>query len=98
MVILGINISHQYNYLSTGQFNITNEEVNNILLNYNIIENPFAKFSFNENGTLLKIYLPNEKNIQFTASLIIDLIEKIIPRISKKYFEKKDINKELLLN
>ena len=93
LVILGTNISHQYNYLSTGQFNVTNEEeVNNILLNYNVTENPFAKFSFYENGTLLEIYLPDEIS-KFTSSLIIDLIEKIIPRISKEYFEKKDINK-----
>jgi len=93
LVILRTNISNQYNYLSIGQFNVTNEEkVNNILLNYNITENPFSKFSFYENGTLLKIYLPNEI-FKFASSLIIDLIKKKIPRISKEYFEKKNINK-----
>ena len=85
LIILGINISHQYNYLSTGQFNVTNEEE----VNNNITENPFTKFSFYENGILLEIYLLNEIS-KFTTYLIIDLIVKIIPRISKKYF---DLNK-----
>ncbi len=93
LVILRTNISNEYANLVTGQFNINDEkEINEMLKNPNITENPFATFSFYENGTLLGIYLPSDIN-KFTASLIIDLIEKVTPRISKEYFEKEEINK-----
>ena len=93
LLILGTNISNEYENLVTGQFNINDEkEINEMLKNPNITENPFATFSFYENGTLLGIYLPSEIT-KFTASLIIDLIEKVTPRISKEYFEKEEINK-----
>ena len=93
LVILRTNISNEYTNLVTGQFNINDEkEINEMLKNPNITENPFATFSFYENGTLLGIYLPSEIT-EFTASLIIDLIEKVTPRISKEYYEKKEINK-----
>ena len=55
----------------------------------------FSKFSFYENGTLENIYLP--KNItKFYGALIIDLIEQIIPRISKKLYMNKINNIEFL--
>ena len=54
-----------------------------------------SKFSFYENGTLGKIYLT--KNItEFYGALIIDLIEQIIPRISKKLYKSKMNNIEFL--
>ena len=73
-------------------FNIINkEDANIIFLNYNVIENPFPKFFFQENGILLVIDLPYGI-FKFIASLIIDLIEKIIQKFQKEYFEKEDVN------
>ena len=70
-------------------FNIINkEDANIIFLNYNKF---FSKFSFQENGILIVIDLPYGI-FKFIASLIIDLIEKIIQKFQKEYFEKEDVN------
>ena len=50
---------------------------------------PMAKFAFYENGTLVDIFLSNDTN-QFYASSMVDLIEQIIPRISKKLFNQEN--------
>ena len=72
---------------------LTNKaQTENFLFSNN--EHPLAKFSFYENGTLAEIYLSNDTN-QFYANNLVDLIEKIIPRISKKiYNNKKNKNVE----
>lgn len=44
-----------------------------------------AKFAFYENGSLAEIYLSNDIDF-FNASSMIDLIENIIPKISRKLY------------
>lgn len=71
-----------YNYS-----NINNEFSSDYLLNpYNAI---ISSFSFYENGTLREIYL-SENTTEYFGSIIIDLIEQLIPRISKFLYENKN--------
>ena len=56
---------------------------------------PMAIFSFYENGTIAEINLPNNMN-QSIAKSMIDLIEKIIPKISRNRTE--DNNNCLKIN
>lgn len=56
---------------------------------------PMAIFSFYENGTIADINLPNNMN-QSIAKSMIDLIEKIIPKISRNRTE--DDNNGLKIN
>lgn len=72
-----------------GGLNLLDEkEFEKLLNNPKKHENPIAKFSFYENGTLHDIYIDKDTK-QFYALSLVDLIENIIPRISKKYTEKK---------
>lgn len=57
---------------------------------------PFAKFYVYENGTLDKIYFPEGIN-EYYKVLIIDLIEKITPKLSKSLY-KDESNKRKLEN
>ena len=59
-------------------------------------ENPIAKFSFYENGTLHEIYIAKDTKQLYALSLV-ELIENIIPRISKKIYGKKDNDIEFLI-
>ena len=76
--IIGLNYSNNYNELT--------EEY---LLNPN--NSIIGKFSFYENGTLGEISF-KENTTDFYGSLIIDLIEQIIPRISKLYYNNNTQN------
>ena len=76
-----------------GGLNLTeDEEAEKFFNNPENDGHPMAKFAFYENGTLVDIYLSNDTN-QFYASSMVDLIEHIIPKISKKVFnqENKDV-------
>jgi len=53
--------------------------------NKTIINIPFAKFYFYENGTIDDIYFPQDVN-DFYKVAIIDLIEKITPKLSKSLY------------
>ena len=69
-----------------GGLNLTDEEeAEKSINNPGDDEHPIAKFAFYENGTLIDIHLANDTK-QFYASSMVDLIENIIPRISKKLF------------
>ena len=46
---------------------------------------PFAKFDFYENGTIDKIIFPQDLN-ELYKSAIIDLIEKVTPKLSKSLY------------
>ena len=71
-----------YNYA-----NINNEFTSDYLLNpQNAI---ISTFSFYENGTLGEIYL-SENTTDYFASIIIDLIEQLIPRISSSLYKNKN--------
>lgn len=63
---------------------INKEETENFIVDPNI-EHPLAKFSFFENGTLAEIYLVNTTS-QYYASSLVDLIEQIIPKISREFY------------
>ena len=74
-----------------GGLDLTEQEESEIYFNNpeKQIEHPLAKFSFYENGTLANIYLVKD-NKEFYATHLVDLIEQIIPRISKKIYNKKN--------
>ena len=67
---------------------LDNENSERFLKNPEKYELPIAKFAFYENGTLLDINIANDAT-QFYATSIVELIEQIIPRISKKYYNKE---------
>lgn len=67
--------------------NINNEFTSDYLLNpQNAI---ISTFSFYENGTLGEIYL-SKNTTDYFASIIIDLIEQLIPRISSSLYKNKN--------
>ena len=71
-----------YNYTD-----INNEFASDYLLNpQNAI---ISTFSFYENGTLGEIYL-SKNTTDYFASIIIDLIEQLIPRISTNLYKNKN--------
>jgi len=72
-----------------GGLNLLDEkELEKIVKNPEQFEHPIAKFAFYENGTLVDIYIAKDTN-RFYASSMVDLIEEIIPRISKKLYNKE---------
>lgn len=75
-------------------FNISNinNTLNNNINNQSSI--PFCKFYFYENGTLDEIYFPNDTN-EFYEAAILDLIEKVTPKLSKSLY-KNQIDKRRL--
>ena len=80
-----------------GGLNLLDEKESEKLLNNpKKHENPIAKFSFYENGTLHDIYIAKDTQ-QFYALSLVELIENIIPRISKKIYGKKDNDIEFLV-
>ena len=73
-----------------GGLNILDDENSEkFLKNPEKFEHPIAKFAFYENGTLVDIHIANDAS-QFYATSMVELIEQIIPRISKKYFKKEE--------
>ena len=52
-------------------------------------DHPIARFSFYENGTIVNIHIGKKTN-HFSASSMVDLIEEIVPRISKKLYGKEE--------
>ena len=80
-----------------GGLNLLDEKESEKLLNNpKKNENPIAKFSFYENGTLHDIYIAKDTK-QFYALSLVELIENIITRISKKIYGKKDNDIEFLV-
>jgi len=75
-----------------GGLNLLNEEEREkFKKNPKKFEVPIAKFAFYENGTLVDIYITKNSD-KFSASSLVDLIEEIIPRISKKLYNKEGKN------
>ena len=66
--------------------NLSLDNINQTKVNNTQIDLPFSKFSFYENGTIDKIYFPQDIN-EFYKSALIDLIEKVTPKISKSLYE-----------
>ena len=81
-----------------GGLNLLDEkELENIAKNPEQFEHPIAKFAFYENGTLVDIYIAKDTN-RFYASSMIDLIEEIIPRISKSLYNKEQNGVEFVFD
>ena len=66
--------------------------INNTNDNYTNI--PLSKFYFYENGTIEDIYFPLNTN-EFYKSVILDLIEKAIPKFSDSLYNIKDNKRRL---
>ena len=66
--------------------------INNTNDNYTNI--PLSKFYFYENGTIEDIYFPLNTN-EFYKSVILDLIEKAIPKLSDSLYNIKDNKRKL---
>ena len=75
-------------------FNTSNENnaFNNSVNNQSYI--PFCKFYFYENGTLGDIYFPNGTN-EFYEAAILDLIEKVTPKLSKSLYKNENNKRRL---
>ena len=74
---------------------INKEKYNNITNKTSFNENiPICKFYYFLNGTIDKIYFPEGMN-EFYKSTMVDLIEKITPKLSKSLYEKKDDKRRL---
>jgi len=85
LVILKMDTENQ----KIGGLNLIDEkELEKIVKNPENYEHPIAKFAFYENGTLVDIYLAKDNNRLYSSSMV-ELIEEIIPRISKKLYNKE---------
>ena len=74
-------------------FNVNeNNSLNNSINNQSYV--PFCKFYFYENGTLGDIYFPNDTN-EFYETAILDLIEKVTPKLSKSLYKNENNKRRL---
>ena len=109
LLIINMTKINETNYENLGGLNIYEEsqsidelieESNDLFYenintnNTNISNIPFCKFYFYENGTIKDIHFPNNTN-DFYKSAIIDLIEKIIPKLSSSLYNLKDNRRRL---
>ena len=93
--LIKINNDYFSDILISKESNNENSEIINSTSYKNKEVNiPFSKYSFFENGTLDKIYLPKYIN-EFYKSAIIDLIEKVTPKLSKSIYN-NETNKRRL--
>ena len=73
-----------------GGLNLLDKEAaEKFLKNPEQFDHPIARFSFYENGTIVNIHIGKKTN-HFSASSMVDLIEEIVPRISKKLYGKEE--------
>ena len=94
LVILKMDTADQ----EVGGLNLLDEEkLEKIVKNPEQFEHPIAKFAFYENGTLVDIYLAKDTT-RFYASSMVDLIEEIIPRISKSLYNKEQNGVEFVFD
>ena len=94
LVILKMDTADQ----EVGGLNLLDEEkLEKIVKNPEQFEHPIAKFAFYENGTLVDIYLAKDTS-RFYASSMVDLIEEIIPRISKSLYNKEQNGVEFVFD
>jgi len=97
----GINIYNESKSIND-LLNINNELLFNISNENNTLSNnvnnqsyiPFCKFYFYENGTLGDIYFPNGTN-EFYEAAILDLIEKVTPKLSKSLYKNENNKRRL---
>jgi hypothetical protein len=91
LVILEANATIRNETRKVTSFNIFDEStIEEFKSNPNGAKYPMSLFSFYENGTLANILLPNDID-NYNANLIIELIEDVIPKLSRNKTE-DDIN------
>ena len=87
LVILEANATIRNETRKVTSFNIFNEStIEELKSNPNGAKYPMSLFSFYENGTLADILLPNDID-NYNANLIIELIEDVIPKLSRNKTE-----------
>ena len=87
LVILEANATIRNQTRKVTSFNIFNEStIEELKSNPNGAKYPMSLFSFYENGTLADILLPNDID-NYNANLIIELIEDVIPKLSRNKTE-----------
>ena len=83
LVILDANATFDNATNNVISFNIFNEsKIKEFKSNPDGDKYPMAIFSFNENGTVVDIQLPNNMS-DYNAHCIIELIENVVPKLSK---------------
>ena len=96
LIILDVKIIIENEEKQGISFNIFDEEIiKEFKSNPESSKYPMAIFSFYENGTITDINLPKNMN-QSIAKSMIDIIEKIIPKLSRNRTE--DFNNGLQIN
>ena len=90
LVILDSKAKSKGEEAQLDSFNFLDEKiVENFESNLEASKVPIAEFSFDKNGTLIKINLP--KNIDlYNAEKIIDLIRNVIPKLTRNKTEDED--------
>ena len=87
LVILEANATIRNETRKVTSFNIFDEStIDELKSNPNGTKYPMSLFSFYENGTLANILLPNDID-NYNANLIIELIEDVIPKLSRNKTE-----------
>jgi len=87
LVILEANATIRNETRNVTSFNIFSEStIEEFKSNPNGAKYPMSLFSFYENGTLADILLPNDID-NYNANLIIELIEDVIPKLSRNLTE-----------
>lgn len=96
LVILDTKLENKNELKEINSFNIYNEEnIKEFESNPDGAKYPMAVFSFYENGTIADILLPNNMD-NYNAQTIIELIESVIPRLTRNRTE--DISNGLEIN
>ena len=87
LVILEANATIRNETRKVTSFNIFDEStIEEFKSNPNGTKYPMSLFSFYENGTIADILLPNDID-NYNAHLIIELIEDVIPKLSRNKTE-----------
>jgi len=95
LVILDSKIKTKNELKDIISFDIFNEEkIKEVIANPDGSKYPLALFKFYENGTIYDIQLPKNMN-EYNAKTIIELIENIIPKLSRNRTE--DISNGLVI-
>lgn len=96
LVILDTKLENKNELKEINSFNIYNEEnIKEFESNPDGAKYPMAVFSFYENGTIADILLPNNMD-NYNAQTIIELIESVVPRLTRNRTE--DISNGLEIN
>ena len=89
LVILDSKVKYGGKETKLNSFNIFDEEqIKEFELNPSGATHPIAKFSYFENGTIIVINLPEDMD-QYNAQAMIELINNVIPKLSRSKKEDK---------